>query len=44
MGGTPLALGVGGPIARVRAKRPMILEALAGFVGSFEDRVRPEAG
>jgi IclR family transcriptional regulator, KDG regulon repressor len=38
MGGTPLALGVGGPITRVRAKHGLILEALAAFVGSFEDR------
>jgi len=33
-----LALGVGGPIARVRRKRGLILDALASFVGSFEDR------
>jgi IclR family KDG regulon transcriptional repressor len=35
MGGTPLALGVGGPIPRIRLKKPAILEALADFVASF---------
>ena len=38
MGGTPLALGVGGPIGRVTEKRPMILAALADFVQSFATR------
>ena len=43
MGGAPLALGVGGPIARVRRKRQTILRALAAFVGSFEDQFRQRA-
>ncbi len=32
MAGSPLALGVGGPIARIRQKRPLILEALRAFI------------
>jgi DNA-binding IclR family transcriptional regulator len=40
MGGAPLALGVGGPIASIRPRRAMILEALGEFVGWFEEHGR----
>ena len=40
MGGASLALGVGGPIVRIRRKRATILQALAAFVGSFPDQTQ----
>lgn len=40
MGGTPLALGVGAPIARLHQKRQLALDAMAEFVRSFEERPR----
>ena len=35
MGGTKLAVGVGGPIARIREKRALILESLMRFKLGF---------
>lgn len=32
MAGSPVALGVGGPRARIRQKRPLILAALQAFI------------
>jgi DNA-binding IclR family transcriptional regulator len=44
MGGAPLALGVGGPIARIRRKRRTILEGLQGFIASYAERPEPTEG
>lgn len=38
MGGMPLAVGVGGPVARMRAKHRLALKALRSFVAAFERR------
>lgn len=44
MGGAPLALGVGGPIAAIWAGRERMLEALSDFVRAFEDPTRLNSG
>jgi IclR family KDG regulon transcriptional repressor len=44
MGGMPLAVGVGGPISRMRRKRRLVIESIQRFREAFADDVSPASG